>query len=228
MSHLMKTTFNLLTILLFLTSCDFKPKSPDKMMKEIREDFAKEAEISNAKTMAWENLVDSLYKMADTNQIATFRTIDNLISNETSLDKHKISELHFIKGDIYYRIDSLQKSVTEFTIAGQAYNIVTPKGLAARAGAYVKLKQYDNALVDLNKAAEINYDYFWNVGNYYEVIGNKDSAISCYNRLFNHDTITYKFCQDRIVELKNPKAKLLTELVYRDRKRMVILMQGVE
>lgn len=172
----MKTTFSILTLLLVLTSCDFRLKSPDQMLKEIREDFAKEAEISNAKTLAWENLVYSLYKMADTNQSATFLAIDNLISKDTSLDRHKISELHFIKGDIYYRIDSLQKSVTEFSIAGQAYNMGTPKGLAARAGAYVKLKQYDNAFADLNKAVEINYDYFWNLGNYYEVIGNKDSG----------------------------------------------------
>lgn len=198
------------------------------MMKEIREDFAREAEISNAKTLAWKNLVDSLYKMADTNQTTAFRAIDHLIADDASLDRHKISELHFIKGDIYYRIDSLQKALTEFTTSGQEYSMGTPKDLAARAGVFLKLKQYDNAFADLNKATEINYDYFWNLGNYYEVIGNIDSATSCYNRLYNHDTITYKFCLDRINELNNPKTKLLTELVYRDRKRMVILMKGVE
>ncbi len=32
------------------------------------------------------------------------------------------------------------------------------RNVAARAGAYLKLKQYDNAFTDLNKAAEINYD----------------------------------------------------------------------
>jgi tetratricopeptide (TPR) repeat protein len=224
----MKTTFSILTLSLILTSCDFRPKSTDQIIKEIREDFAKEAEISNAKTLAWENLVDSLYRMADINQTATLRTIDNLISSDTSLDRHKISELHFIKGDIYYRVDSLQKSLIEFTIAAQAYNMRTPKDLAARAGVYVKLKQYDNAFADLKKAAELNYDYFWNLGNYYEVIGNKDSATSFYNRLYNHDTTIYKFCLDRTSELKNPNTKLLTELVYRDRKRMVILMKGVE
>lgn len=197
-------------------------------MNEIREDFAKEAEISNAKTLAWENIVDSLYKLADINQTTAFREIDHLITDDTSLDRHKISELHFIKGDIYYRIDSLQKALTEFTTSGQEYNMGTPKDLAARAGVFLKLKQYYNAFADLSKATEINYDYFWNLGNYYEVIGNKDSATSCYNRLYNHDTTTYKFCLDRINELKNPKTKLLTELVYRDRKRMVILMKGVE
>lgn len=220
----MKTTFLKLVGLLFLTSCDFIPKSHDQMMKEIRENFAKEAEISNARTMAWENLVDGLYKMADTNQIRTFQTIDSLISNDRSLDRHKISELHFIKGNIYYRIDSLQKSIIEFTSA----DMKAPKYLAARAGAYIKLRQYNNAFADLNKAAEINYDYYWNVGNFYEVTGNKDSATVYYLSLYNRDTITYKFCQERVNNLKNPETKLLTELVYRDRNRMVILMHGVE
>jgi len=214
-----------MTVIVFLTSCNFKPKSFDQMMREIRQDFAREAEISNARILAWEYLVDSLYQMADTNQIATFLTIDSLISNDTSLDRHKISELHFIKGDIYYRIDSLQKSITEFTTVGVDYS---PKHLAARASAYLKLKQYDNALTDLKKAAEINSDFFWNIGNYYEVIGNKDYAISCYTKLYNRDTMIYKFCQDRITELKKPTTELLTELVFRNRERFILLMKGVE
>ena len=195
------------------------------MMREIQDDFAREAEINNAKILAWEYLVDSLYRMADTNQITTFLTIDNLISNDTSLDRHKISILHFIKGNIYYRIDSLQKSITEFTAAGVEY---APKYLAARAGAYLKLKQYDNAIADLKKAAELNYDYFWNIGNYYEVIEERDVAISYYVQLYNKDTTFYKFCKDRIVELGKPEAKLFTELVFRDRERIVILMKGIE
>ena len=218
----MKIAFKILTVLFFLTSCNLKPKSFDQMLPEIREDFAREAEISNAKILAWEYLVDSLYQMADTNQIATFLTIDKLISNDTTLDRHKISELRFIKGDIYYRIDSLQKSITEFTAAGVEY---APKHLAARAGAYLKLKQYDNALADLNKAAEINYDFFWNIGNYYEIIGERDVAISYYAQLYNKDTTVYKFCQDRIGELEKPDAKLLTELVFRNRERIIMLMK---
>ncbi len=224
----MKFSLNILAILLLLTSCDFKPESPDQMMKEIRDDFAKEAEISHARTLAWDRIVDSLYIMADTNQTAAIRAIDNMISRDPSLDRHEISQLHFVKGDVYYRTDSLEKSVSEFTIAGQEYSMGAPKDLAARAGAYVKLKHYDKALADLNKAAEINYDYLWNVGNYYEVIGDRDSAISCYKRLYSHDTTTYKHCQVRVAELKNPSAKMLTELIYRDRKRMVVLMKRVE
>ncbi len=215
-----------LSILIFATlaGCTLRTKPLD--MDKIREDFAKEAKTSNARILAWEKLVDSLYKMADTNRSASLHAIDNIISNDNFLDRQKVSELHFIKGDIYYRVDSLKQSVSEFIAATNRYDLESPKILAARAGAYIKLEQYDKALADLNRAAEINYDYFWNLGNYYEVIGNRDSALSCYNRLYNHNTTTYRFCQDRVSALKNPKTKLFTELFYRDRERIVILFNG--
>ena len=68
----MKTTIIISTFIILLSSCDTNQKPLDQMMSEIREDFAKEAEISNAKTMAWKSTVDSLYKLADTN---TFQAI---------------------------------------------------------------------------------------------------------------------------------------------------------
>ena len=218
-----KVVFKMLMVSSLLTGCDIKPF--DQMLKESRENFAKEMEIHNAGILAWEYLVDSLYKIADTNHVAFFLTIDNLISNETMIDEHRISELHFIKGDIYYRIDSFQKSITEFTAAGVS---CAPKYLAARAGAYLKLEQYDSALADLNKAAKTNYDYDWNIGNYYEAIGNRDSAIFYYTQLYNQDTIFYTYCKKRINKLKKPETKLFTELVFRDRERKVLLLEGIK
>jgi len=198
------------------------------MMKEVREDFAKGAQISNTKVLAWESLVDSLYNMADTNQMAAFQAINNLMSNDTSLDRYDISDLHFIMGDIYYHIDSCQKSISEFTMAEQDINFDAPKILAARAGAYLKLKQYDNAFDDLNNAADINYDYLWNIGNYFEIRGERDSAIFYYRKLYNEDTTYYKFCLERADSLKKGEIKTLTKLIYRDRKRVVLLMRTVK
>ncbi len=193
----------------------------------MRERFAEDAEKSNKKILAWESLRDGLYKMGSTNKITTINVIDSLLKNDTSFGSMEISELHFIKGDIYYSIDSLQKAIDEFTSSGQVVEMRSPKHLAARAGAYIKLKQFDNAIEDLKIAAEINYDYFWNMGNYYEIIGKKDSAIYYYNRLYSENISVYKYCNDRILELKSPKTKLLTELIFHDRERMVILMKGV-
>jgi tetratricopeptide (TPR) repeat protein len=224
----MKTTIIISTFIILFSSCDTNQKPLDKMMSEIREDFAKEAEISNAKTMAWENIVDSLYKLAHTNKYKAIISIDNIIHSDTSIDRHKISELHFIKGDLYYSIDSLQKSVDEFTTAGEAYNMGSPKDLAARAGSYIKSKEFTKAHLDLTQAALINYDYWWNIGNYYEIIGKKDSAIIYYKKLYTKDTVNCKQCNDRVLELKNPNTKLLTNLIYRDRKRSIIVMKGMK
>lgn len=224
-SNLMKTTFSKIIILLLLASCNFGQKPSDQMVEDIREKISKETKISNERTIAWENLVDSLYKMADTNQNTFFLTIDYLMDNDGSLDRTKISDLHFIKGEIYYRIDSFKKALSEFTSSGKEISMVAPKVLAARAGAFLKLKLNDSAFTDLSKAAEINHYYLWNIGNYYEVVDNKDSAISCYDRLYNSDTIIYKFCLERVNELKRSKSKLLTELVFRDRERMAVLFK---
>ncbi|HEX9503488.1 MAG TPA: hypothetical protein VF974_04180 [Patescibacteria group bacterium] len=107
--------------------------------------------------------------------------------------------------------------------AGNTYE-AGPKYLAARAGAYLKRKMPDSAFVDLIKAAEINYDYKWNLGNYYEVIGKRDSALINYTWLYNEDSVVYKFCKQRINELEKRHPKVLTEL-YTDRDRKVLLFK---
>lgn len=224
----MKIPFVILIASTILVSCNFDTRTPDQMMKELREDFAKDAEINNAKILAWENLRDSIYKISETNAPLAFSTIDKLIAKDTSLDVYNISELHFIKGDIYYRIDSLQKAVVEFTASGQTYQTENPKNLAARAGAYIKLKNFKAAYSDLKKASAFNYDYDWYLGNYYEIIDNRDSAIILYNRLYLEDTVIYRYCKERITELKKSKPVPLKELIYRDRKRVIIYMKGVE
>ena len=96
------------------------------------------------------------------------------------------------------------------------------------AGVYIKLKQFDNAFKDLTNAAEVNQGYNWNIRNYYEIIGRKDSAILSYQKLYHQDTVVYKKCLDRIIELEKGKPKLFKELIYEDRERLVLLKHGVD
>ena len=107
-------------------------------------------------------------------------------------------------------------------------NVISPKILAAKAGAHRKLKEYELALNELRQAADINYDYYWYIGNYFEIRRQMDSAITNYQKLYDKDTSVYKYCRDRIKELKHNKARPLTELIYRDKGRWVILMYGVK
>ena len=109
--------------------------------------------------------------------------------------------------------------MTEFS-----QNYRSPRLLAAEAGVYIKQHKFDTALINLKEAAEVNYDYHWNIGNYYEIIGQKDSAISNYQILYQHDTLTYNYCQDRIAELKKVKTKFLKELIFKDKERKVLML----
>jgi len=226
--HLMKITIAILTIASFLTSCNSNPKTRNEMLDKVRKDFAKDAKKFNEHTLAREKLIDSIYKRADTDQTLALKSLDNLIVQDSLHGNLPISEIHFIKGDIYYRLDSLNRSIEEFTLSGGNDIENSPKCLAARAGAFIKNKQFDRAFEDLTKAAEINHAYYWNIGNYYEIIGQKDSAVSNYERLYMKDKNVYSYCKDRIEELSNKKPRLLTNLIYKDRERVHILLQGIK
>lgn len=224
----MKTFLQILTIMTLLLSCQQKRKNFQDQLQDIKQDFSKQADANNLKILSWEKVIDSIYKLADTNKTLAIQAINNLMINDTSLNSGDVFDLYFIRGDLYYQIDSLQKALQDFSENEQRQKFSSPKMLAAKAGVYIKLKQFDNAFKDLTEAAEINYDYNWNIGNYYEIIGRKDSAILIYQNLYNQDTVIYKNCIDRIMELKKEKPKLFKELIYNDRKRKILLMHGVD
>ena len=213
----------IIVILILLIGCDFKPKSFNGRMDEIRKEFARTGDSLNRKTILWENLKKSFYRLADSNSAVAINEIDKNINNNKSLDRFQISELYFIKGDIYYKIDSFQLSLDAFSnclVRG------APKYLAAEAGSYIGLKRYHEAFADLTDAASINWDYQWNLGNYYEIVGKKDSAIFFYRQLYSRDTKIYKRCNDRINELSDPNEKLYTKLIFTDRSPTPILLFG--
>ncbi len=223
----MKTCIYILTIITLLSSCQQRQKNFQDQIQDIRQDFSKQAEADNAKILAWEKVIDSIYKLADTDKILSIQAINEIMVNDTNLNSGNLYDLYFIRGDLYYQIDSLQKALQDFSENDRGERFSSPKMLAARAGVYIKLKQFDNAFKDLTKAAEVNHGYNWNVGNYYEIIGRKDSAILSYQKLYHQDTVIYKMCLDRVIELEKDKPKLFKELIYNDRERKVLLMHGV-
>ncbi len=189
------------------------------MLDNTRENLKQEGKKINAKNREWDSLINNIYEVSKQNQILAYKKIDGIISNNPQLEEFDIQDLHFVKGDILYKNDSLNEAVKEFTKSG----INFPKSLGARAGAFLKLKEYEKCLSDLNKAAEINDEYLWYIGNYYESINKKDSAVFFYKKLLNNDKVIYKYCGDRIKELENKKTKLYTELKFIDNQKMTIV-----
>lgn len=217
----MRTTFQIIIISILFAGCKVDNRDDiDRMLDNTRENLKQEGKRFNAENRQWDSIINNIYEISKRDKKLAYQKVDLLILNNPQLDEFKIQDLHFAKGDLLYKNDSLDEAVKEFTKSG----INFPTSLTARARAYLKLKQYKECLKDLNKAAEINSDFYWNIGNYYEVVNKKDSALFFYKKLFAHDSVIYRYCGDRIKQLADKKTKPLTELKLEDYKKFTIVM----
>jgi tetratricopeptide (TPR) repeat protein len=209
-----------------LCGCGPQPKPYNEWLKELQDNVSAEGKLDKEKYLAWERIVDGLYKLAQTDKQAALKGADDLMKGDSAVDHSKRFDLYFIRGEIFYELDSSAKAIAAFSDAEQELGGNSPKCLAARAGAYIQLKQYSYAFNDLGKATSINPDYEWNVGNYYEIIGKLDSAVANYDRLYLKDTVVYNYCKFRINKLKDDPGNVMKRLIFMDRKRTAILFTG--
>src|ERR1700759_1690119 len=145
-----------LSILIFSLLAGCHQKGFQEKINDVKDEFSNQADSQNEKLLSWEETINNITVLADSNQRLAINHIDSLIQFDTTLNTEKISDLHFIKGDIYYNNDNFEKAIVEFSLAAQSLQFESPKILAAKAGAYIKLKRFDTALNELNHAAEIN------------------------------------------------------------------------
>lgn len=108
------------------------------------------------------------------------------------------------KGQIAFLQDSIRKSIYYFTEALKIANGEYPKSLGNRAKAYTRLKIYDSAILDLRKAAGINFDYDRQLGETFQLMKANDSAIKYYNLFLQNypDSISVL---NQVTKLKNSK-----------------------
>jgi len=224
----MKQTIFILALLTFLFGCQPKQKSMNNFMDDIREDFAEQAEEQNKEVYAWEAKIEELYKRADSSLSSGVNYADSLIENDESLDKWKISNLHTIVGEIYYDTDNIDLALERFQ-ENEALTFDSPRNKANKAGCYIKLGDYDRAMMLLEEAAKVNHDFKWYIGNLYEIQGEREKAKQEYQYVYQRDTVVYAYYNQRIQELNNNPDQILTELYYKDRrKRILLLLKGVD
>jgi len=96
-----------------------------------------------------------------------------------SLNDKDIRLLDF-KGQVLLCKGDAKESIEWFNEAMQINGSRFPRALGHRAEAYLYLKMFDSAIVDLKECADINYDYTKDLGRVYEKVGQKDSAIKYY------------------------------------------------
>lgn len=200
----------------------------NSFIDEIREGFAKQAEIRNKEIYVWEDKIEEFYKRSDKNLQNGVAYADSIISNDKTLDKWKISNLHTLVGETYYDNDSINFALERFYI-NERLTFDSPRNKANKAGCYIKQGNLEKAMLLLKEAAETNYDFKWYIGNLYEIKGEPQKAILEYDYVYQRDTIVYDYYNKRIKEIKNNPDQLMTALLYKDRrKRTLILLKGVK
>lgn len=89
--------------------------------------------------------------------------------------------LHVYKGIGLYAIDSFKLADLEFKKSMKIGGHEFPKALAYSGFALAELKNYEEAIVQLKKAADSNSDYNYDLGQVYELNENFSKAVKCYN-----------------------------------------------
>ena len=216
----MRILFSVIFFLLLSVSCNFRQTSPMQQLDEVREKMNRESAVDDAKRERYSRLDDSLYLASETHYLGTIKAIDSIIITIDSIikyddisDKIALSDFNTLKGDIHYKHDNYHEAVKEYSKLGGLYRLLPPLRLRNRAAAYVKLNQYDSAYKDLRNAS-YNTSIYWYLGNYFEILKQKDSALSYYTLLQEKDTTHNKICTDRINELQKKTPKYFKEFYF--------------
>ena len=209
-SHFMKNlqiiTF-LLSILLF--SCRNEHEA------------CEEADKVSAEMRKYDSYLVRLYKESEKNPESVIRKSDSLlIANKNETEKYRSqikfnveSKLHYLKAELFYKIGKYKKSIEELNFKDDK----TGDAAIAYAANYIKLKDFKSAKSFIDSIGNWNGNYYA-LGNYYESIGDKTSALKTYKHNLEDDKsrkhfIYYIWTQKRVEELKKNKP-LLNEVFF--------------
>jgi tetratricopeptide (TPR) repeat protein len=184
-------------------------------------DGCDEADKVSAEMTKFDDYLISLYKESENNPERVIRKSDSLIiANKKETGKYRSqiksnveSSLHYLKAELFYKIGKCNESINELNFE----NDKTGEAAIAYAANYVKLKDFKKAKSFIDSIGNWNGNYLA-LGNYYESIGDKASALKTYKYNLEDDKsrkhfIYYIWTQKRVEELKknNP---LLNEVFF--------------
>lgn len=175
-----------------------------------------------------EDRIDSLIK---TDPYLAVDYMRNKIDANQDFTDNKLSWAYCLKGDAWYASGNIDSAKRSYEIADQLRTTISPALDSRIAGCLLKQHEFDESLCLLSRAANINYDFYWHLGNYYEVVGLVDSALLYYDRLYEENHEVYRYCHERAEQLrKNKNVKLMEEIEYvekRQKKLRLVLSPGV-
>ena len=169
----------------------------------------------------FDNYLITLYKESENNPEKVIRKSDSLlITNKKETEKYRSqiksdveSKLHYLKAELFYKIGKYKESIGELNFEDER----TGNAAIAYAANYVKLNDFKKAKSFIDSIGNRNGDYYA-LGNYYESIGDKTSALKTYKYNLEDDKsrkhfIYYIWTQKRVEELEKNKP-LLNEVFF--------------
>lgn len=132
---------------------------------------------------------------------------DSLIRYDSSLNHLNIEDIHLLLGEILYDHDSINRALKRFEKSS-----ISSRTNANIVACYLYLGDTVKARNMLKKFARSNTEMLWYLGNFYEIMGKRDSALYYYQTLYEKDSVMYWYSLRRIIRVKNPKSHLYKEL----------------
>jgi tetratricopeptide (TPR) repeat protein len=162
-----------------------------------------------------------LYKESENNPKEVISKVDSfLVANKNETDKYRSQiksniekSLHYFKAELFHKIGKYKESIGELNFEDDK----TGGTAIAYASNYIKLKDYKTAKSFIDSIGNWNGNYYA-LGNYYESIGDKISALKTYKYNLEEDKsrkhfIYYIWSQKRVEELEKNKP-LLNEVFF--------------
>lgn len=184
-------------------------------------DTEMEMEKVSDETQKFDDILIKLYTESENNPERVIRKSDSLlITNSKQTDKYRSqiksdveNKLHYFKAELFYKIGKYKESISELNFE----NDKTGDAAIAYAANYVKLKDFKSAKTFIDSIGNHNGNYYA-IGNYYESIGDKTSALKTYKFNLEDDKsrkhfLYYIWTQKRVDELEKNKP-LLNEIFF--------------
>ncbi len=224
--------FFLILISLAILSCKNSNNSYSQEEKEHME-LHEEMDKISVEFRKFDTLLVELYKKSEKDPNEVITIVDSsLIANTNETDKYKSQiknnierNLHYFKAELLYKMGKYNESINELNSKGNEINIkdeeinINKTGTSAIAyvANYVKLKDFKAAKSFLDSVGNSNGNYYA-LGNYYESIGDKTSALKTYKYNLKDDRsrkhfIYYIWTKRRVEELEKNKP-LLNEVFF--------------
>lgn len=145
--------------------------------KEERIAARKEAKKRKEEEKLYSFYLPQLDTLVFTDPSLAISTIDNL----QSIHPEDV-ELTFLKGIAYANSDSFLLSINEFEKSMKLAGYEHADGLFNIALSRINMNEYDSAITVLNKAVELDWRYYYDLGDVYELKGDDENAILYYQK----------------------------------------------